>query len=276
MRHAALRWERFATRWTDMTLFCSRQEQSDGARHGIAGAGRVVLNGVNLAAFAPVTAIEQQAARQALGIPHGAFVAVVVGRRSPQKGQDIALRAWPSVRAECRSAVLVLMGEGYADDFDASAGVLTRAARDDARPAFAAADVVLAPSRWEGLSLSLLEGMACARPTIATEAAGSKEALTGGPLPPAGAVVATDDPFALASALLDRFRDPALVRREAAAARGRAEATFDEDATTRSVLDTYEFLLGPFLPPDPRAVPLPGFHPAYAPEDAFSHQVLER
>ena len=239
-RQAAIRWERFATRWTDITLFCSLREQRDGASLGIAGTGRVVLNGVDLDRFAPGGQVE---ARHRLSVPAGAFVACVVGRRSHQKGQDIALRAWPAVRAADPNALLLLIGDGYQDGFDATTGVLTRAGRADVQLAYRAADLVLAPSRWEGLSLSVLEAMACGRSTVATEVAGSREALTSGPLPAAGEVVPPADPDALAAAVLRRRHDPGLGQGEGAAARRRAERTFRDRATSHSVQDAYGLVL---------------------------------
>ncbi|WP_067508206.1 glycosyltransferase [Actinoplanes sp. TFC3] len=242
-RLAATRWERYATRWTDLTLYCSRQEQKDGAVNGIAGRGRIVLNGVDLAQFTTPTEADRSTARRLLGLPGDAFVAAIVGRRSEQKGQDLALEAWRDVRAAEPAAVLVLMGEGYDNGFRADEGVLTRAAGDDVRPVFLAADVILSPSRWEGLSLSLLEGMATARPTIASDVAGSREALLEGPLPAAGAVVERGNAVALAKEVLVRLGDPELVAREGTAARTRIETSFNESATTNSVMDAYRLLL---------------------------------
>jgi len=242
-RMAAIRWERYATRWTDITLFCSRREQQDGEAHGVSGRGRVVLNGVDLRQFSIPDRAERATARAALGLPQDASVAAIVGRKSVQKGQDVALKAWPAVREAVPSAVLVLMGEGYEDAYDAAAGVLTCAARTDVRAAYVAADVILSPSRWEGLSLSLLEGMATARSTVATDVAGSVEALIEGPLPPAGAVVCPEDAEGLAAAVITRFRTPGLMSREGRAARERAERHFAEARTTGSVHEVYRLLL---------------------------------
>lgn len=242
-RSAAIRWERYATRWTDLTLFCSRREQRDGEAHGISGQGRVVLNGVDLQQFSIPSQAERAAAKAALSLPQDAMVAAVVGRKSVQKGQDVALRAWPTVRQAVPSAVLMLMGEGYEDAYDSAAGVLTCAARSNVRPAYVAADVLLSPSRWEGLSLSLLEGMATARPTVATDVAGSVEALIEGSLPPAGAVVRPDDAEGLAAAVVARFQAPDLASREGVTARRRVEQRFDETKTTGSVYEAYRLLL---------------------------------
>jgi len=239
-RIAAIRWERLATRWTDLLLFCSRSEQDEGTANGIHGPGRVVLNGVDLDHFRPASAAP---ARQALGLPAGGFVAAVVGRRSLQKGQDVAERAWPAVRAAVPDAVLLLVGDGYDDGFDPRTGVATRAAVTDVRPIYAAADVILSPSRWEGLSLALLEGMAAGRSTVATDVAGSREALLAGGFPAAGAVIAPGDAVGLATEVLARWQDPGLARREGSAARKRAEAAFRETSTASAVLDSYRLLL---------------------------------
>lgn len=244
LRAAAVRWERYATRWTHLTLFCSRQEQRQGEQHGIAGRGRVVLNGVDLSRFRACGAVEQAAARHGLALPGDAYVAAIVGRRCEQKGQDVAVRAWPAVRAAVGPAVLLLMGEGYEDFYDPDSGIMTCSPRSDVRPALLAADVVLLPSRWEGLSLSLLEAMATGRPVVATDVAGSAEALVEGALPGGGAVVAPDDPDGLAAAVIARFAEPGLARREAEAARRRAELTFAEAHTATSVRDAYRLLLG--------------------------------
>jgi glycosyltransferase involved in cell wall biosynthesis len=242
-RRAAVAWERYATRWTGMTLYCSRREQQEGAEAGITGPGRVVLNGVDPGQFTVPGEDDRRAARRGLNLPVDAPVAVVLGRRSEQKGQDIAVAAWPAVRSAYPSAVLLLMGGGYEDGFDRASGVATFAARSDPRPAIAAADLMLSPSRWEGLSLALLEGMASGRPTVASDVAGSREALLDGPLPPAGAVIGTEDAGALAAAVLARLGGPDLARREASSARRRVESCFTEASTTRSVLEVYDLVL---------------------------------
>ncbi|WP_328476984.1 glycosyltransferase [Actinoplanes sp. NBC_00393] len=242
-RFAAIRWERYATRWTDLTLYCSGHERAEGIAHGVAGPGRLVLNGVDLDHFHPSTEPERQAARDALDLPADKFVAAVVGRRSEQKGQDIAVQAWRRIRAAEPNAMLLLVGDGYRDARDSRAGVVTRAAREDVRPVFQAADIMVSPSRWEGLSLSLLEGMAAGRPTVATDVAGSREALLDGPLAPGGTVVPAADEDALTEAVLMRLRRPDLTAREGAAARRRAEAAFSEAATTDSVVEAYRLLL---------------------------------
>ncbi|GAA3248331.1 glycosyltransferase [Dactylosporangium siamense] len=242
-RTLAIHWEQCATRWTDLTLYCSRAEQAAGQRRGVTAPGRVVLNGVDLDTFSPPSAAERTAARAELGLSDHASVAVVVGRACHQKGQDIALRSWKRVRQVFPDALLILAGEGVEALPLRGEGVCALGPRSDVRRVFLAADLVLAPSRWEGMSLSLLEGMACARSTVATDVAGNREALTQGDLPGAGAIVGTDDPVALSSAVIERFAQRDLLAAEGAAARQRIEQRFDEQATIQSIHESYQAVL---------------------------------
>jgi len=87
----------------------------------------------------------------------------------------------------------------------------------DVRPWYVAADVVVLPSRWEGLSLILLEAMASGRSVVVSDIAGLAEAVPYR----AGARVGVGDVTALADAVTRRLRDP-----EVAAAEGRFAASY--------------------------------------------------
>ncbi len=114
------------------------------------------------------------------------------------------MAAWPQVRRSVPDATLVLVGDG--PDLDqvranAGPGIQFPGPTDDPRPYLAAADIAILPSRWEGLSLSMLEAMASARSLVVTDVAGS-EVVTAAD---SGAVVPVDDPPALAEAIAVRL-----------------------------------------------------------------------
>lgn len=74
-----------------------------------------------------------------------------------QKGQDVLLEAWDAVLRRVPEARLVLVGDGP-DSARLRAGaprdVLFAGATDDAVPWYQAADLVVLPSRWEGMALA--------------------------------------------------------------------------------------------------------------------------
>src|SRR5205085_2680367 len=103
----------------------------------------------------------------------------------------------------------------------------------------AAADVVVAPSRWEGMALTVLEAMARGRSVVASDVPGVRESLHG----EAGAVVPAEDAGALARAIGERLLDPDLAWTEGAAGRRLAERHHDLARTTEEVAKLSEELL---------------------------------
>lgn len=205
VRSVAVLWERWAVRWTARIVCVSEAErlQAEAAGVNLSSKVRVVHNGVDAVHFAPR---ERTAARRRLGLPD-VPLAVCVGRLSDQKGQDRLVRAWPTVRDQLPNAQLVLVGEGPARDqlmAAAAQGVLLVGNRCDPRDWYAAADVVVVPSRWEGMALVPLEAAASGRSVVITDVAGAREVVP----PPAGEVVAAEDVEALTRAVLLRLRDP--------------------------------------------------------------------
>ena len=245
VRAAAVRWERHATRWTERVLCVSRAECASGQTHGVRAAYTVVPNGVDTGHFTP--AEDPAAVRAHLpalsGLDPAAPLVVCVGRLCLQKGQDVLLNAWQSVGARLPGALLVLVGDGPdARRLMARAPdrVLLAGSVADPLPWYQAADVVVQPSRWEGMALAPLEAMACGRPVVLTNVAGARESL---PAEEADQVVPIGDERALASALLRLLTDSGL--RGAAARRALAHVREHHavDTTTAAVADLYARLV---------------------------------
>ena len=214
---AALRWERRAARWCDVIVCVSEGERKVGERAGLGGPFVVIPNAVDLETFAQASKDERRAARLELGLASGPLV-VCVGRLSRQKGQGVLLEAWPSVTARVPDARLVLVGDGPdAEALSARrvAGVELAGHRDDVPSWLAAADVVTLPSRWEGLSLVMLQAMARGRSVVSTDVAGARETLAGD----AGGIVPVENAAALADAIVERLLDPARAETEGDAGR---------------------------------------------------------
>ncbi len=241
IRPACVAWERYATRWTHRVVYVSARERADGERLGIRAPGAVVPNGVDVEEFLPQDDGARGRARAELGLGPGP-VALCVGRLCWQKGQDLLLAAWPRALAAVPDARLVLVGDGPDRAALAAAappGVRFAGPAADPRPWYAAADVVVLPSRWEGMALVQLEAMASARCVVATDTGGAGEVL-----PDRAAVVPVGDVAALGSALADRLAAPCVAAAEAAAGRERACARHDIRRVAARVREIYAEVVG--------------------------------
>ncbi|WP_200306543.1 glycosyltransferase [Streptomyces adelaidensis] len=238
----ALKWERWGARWADRVVCVSEAERVTGERAGVRARWRVVANGVDPGRFQPAAPGVVRAGIPLLaGLGADAPLVVCVGRLCRQKGQDILLAAWSAVVRQVPGARLVLVGDGP----DAPAlrglapdGVLFAGAAADAVPWYQAADLVVLPSRWEGMALAPLEAMACGRPVVITDVDGARESL-----PPGQEPVPPEDPAALARTITGLLRDPS--RRESLGHQGRHHvlATHDVRHTAGAVADVYRELL---------------------------------
>lgn len=167
---------------------------------------------------------------------------VCVGRLCHARGQDLAVAALalmhtPSVRlrlvgnGEARSAIEKLVTALGLDGRVEFSGF-----RPDPAPDLRAADVVVIPSRYDGMALTLLEAMACGTAIVATRVPGTS-ALGG-----AGRLVPVEDPESLAEAVDALLADPQRRRLLAAAARERAVKHYSLQRSLRGILDLWQGL----------------------------------
>jgi glycosyltransferase involved in cell wall biosynthesis len=233
---AALGWERLGAQRCDAIVCVSEAEKRRGEEEGIGGDLRVIANGVSLDRWTPAGEAEKAEARTKLGLPDDPLV-VCIGRLSTQKGQDVLLAAWSDIVRSVPSARLALVGEGpLREELERRLvqGVSLEGASDDVPAWLAAADVVAMPSRWEGMSLSMLETMARGRSLVASDVAGVRE--TFGDVP---SIVPPDDPSALARAIVDRLQDPDLARNEGRRLRAAVEERFSFERTEEAIARLY-------------------------------------
>ncbi|MGW0120097.1 glycosyltransferase [Streptomyces sp. NPDC003327] len=227
-------WERFGARWADRVLCVSEAERRTGEAAGVRAHWTVVHNGVDVARFASD------------GPPgNPAPTVVCVGRLCRQKGQDVLLAAWPGVLADIPTARLVLVGDGPdGERLRAAAGPSVRftGAVADTAPWYRAADVVVLPSRWEGMALAPLEAMAAGRPVVVGDVDGARESLPPGH--EAHCLVPSEDPAALAAALRRLLGRPELRERLGREAHEHVLSRFDVRRTGAAVAGVYRELAG--------------------------------
>ncbi len=178
-------------------------------------------------------------------LPGGKTLAAC-GRLVADKGFDLLIEAFASVRRSVKGTKLVLMGdgedrprlEGLCRQFGLNGDVVFPGYLANPYPVLRRASVFLSTSRFEGLGMTLLEAMALRVPTVAfdSEGGGPRELLS---LKSCGVLVAHNDAGRLAEAtirllsdgeLMERFRDLGEARArdyEAADATRRFEAMFE-------------------------------------------------
>jgi glycosyltransferase involved in cell wall biosynthesis len=230
--------ERLLARRCDAIVAVSEGEEVEG-RSVLGPDARLTLipNGVDREHFSPEGVSAERDADHPL--------IVCVGRLSEQKGQDIAIRALALLSD--RTSRLRLVGAestpGHRRELEELATSLGVADRiewrghvDDTAPEYRAADVVIAPSRWEGMSLASLEALSCGSAMVVTDVSGS-EALGA-----AAVIVPREDPGAIARAIDGLLHDPAKREQLQLAARTQSRP-YDVSVTMRRNLELWTGLV---------------------------------
>jgi glycosyltransferase involved in cell wall biosynthesis len=239
--------ERRAARWTDRIITLTDRGTAEHLAHGIGRAEQYVT----VPSGVPITELRAAApprgeARARLGLDADAMVIVGLGRLVPIKGFDLLVRALAIVVSQVPTARVLLVGEGaeraHLETIAASLGVAGHlrltGGTSDAAACLAAADVVTVPSRNEGMGRVIVEAMSLGRPVVATAVGGIPDVVTDGEC---GRLVEPEDVEALAAALIELGRDPALRRKLAEAAAQRAEA-FSTAVASQKLLAVYAAL----------------------------------
>ena len=204
---------------------------------------RVIHNGTDLSRFNPWN-VAPEAMKQKMGFEPDDPVMLLVGRLEPQKGHAILLDALCQVRKEFPRVRLICAGDG------SLRGELERRAemlqiRDAVRFVgyqpnvtdwLALADFSVLPSFYEGLPLVAIESLAAGRTMVATAVDGTPEVVVDGWT---GLTVPPGNPEALAKALLQLLREPALRRRLAQAGREWALERFSLESQIQTTQALY-------------------------------------
>lgn len=200
----------------------------------------VIPHGPLQAETAPAGATKMDA-RQRLGLPANAPVALYFGTIKPYKGLDLLLAALPAASRRLPETWLLLAGRPAAaadvPDLDAlqRQGIHVRAElgfipNRDVWQYYLAADVVVLPYRSITQSGVLLTALAFGRPVIVTRVGGLPEIVQEAQ---GGWVVPAEDPAALAAALIEALLD----RPRTEAIGGQAKMFIESEYDWRRIAD---------------------------------------
>lgn len=197
----------------------------------------------------PAAPLEElrRATRENFGWAADAPVVFFAGRLMPQKGVDILLDVMDLIQHVRPDVRTLIAGEGplrpqleeTAHAYRLDDRVRFLGHRDDVPALLAASDVLVLPSRYEGLPNIVLEAMRLGKPVVATAAPGTTELVVDGET---GLLAPVDDAPALARALRKVLGDADLARSLGNAGRARVEAEFSAAVMVERFASLYESL----------------------------------
>jgi glycosyltransferase involved in cell wall biosynthesis len=242
--------ERAAARVTDRLVCVARFDRDRGLAAGIGHPSqyRIVRSGIDPSLYvAPAGARERL--RETLGAGPGDVVVGAIANFKPQKGpldfveaarralsRDPRLRFFIAGDGELRPAAERAIAEAGLGD-----AIRLLGWRDDVPELFAAMDIFVLTSLFEGLPRVVLQAMAASVPVVATDTGGVAEVVIDGET---GRLVPRGDPAAAAKTILALAEHPEARRRFADAARSRLGGEFDIRCMVRELEDLYDDVLG--------------------------------
>jgi glycosyltransferase involved in cell wall biosynthesis len=174
----------------------------------------VIPNGVDTDTWAPAAPGGEPELAQLRLLVGGRRVFLYMGRVATEKNVEALLKAWRLVRPQ--GCVLVIVGDGplrTSLQSGTESDVIWwgyEASRARRVALLQLSEVFLLPSLVEGLSLALLEAMACGTACVATDAGADGEVLEGG----AGIVISTQGVTTQLRTLLPVLRDQPVLTAE--------------------------------------------------------------
>jgi glycosyltransferase involved in cell wall biosynthesis len=167
---------------------------------------------------------ERDSCRAELGVAPESSLIGYTGRVTAVKGLDILIKAFAVTLHDHPHARLLIIGEGeerpalmaLAKDLGVDDALIWTGFRQDIPRLLAAMDIFAQPSSNEGLSLSILEAMAAAKPVVITDVGGAREVVFDRET---GLLVQPGSDVALSRAIAELLNDPGYAVALGAAAR---------------------------------------------------------
>ncbi len=202
----------------------------------------VIHNGIDIG-VEPIDVETRARRRSEIGVASDTCLLVTVARLDPVKDLKTLIEAVGRVRLTRSNITLAIIGDGpERQALEAAAAIHDAAAvrflghRDDAREWLGAADVFVNSSVSEGISLTILEGMAASLPVVATRVGGTPEVVD----ETCGILVPARDAAALAVAIEQLAGDDVRRQQLGRAGRSRVARHFTMDRMLDDYARVYE------------------------------------
>lgn len=178
--------EKFAALFCDKIIAVSESQRDDIIKRGLVNPGKVITieNGIDVCRFAD-NRFDVNKKKQELGLNHGSIILGTVGVLNESKGHRYLIEAASQIIQEGFDIRLIIAGEGVlhrdleilSDNLGLDSRIKLLGFRQDMPGLFALMDIFVFPSLWEGMSLALLEAMACGLPVISTNVHGAVDLI---------------------------------------------------------------------------------------------------
>ena len=239
--------------WTirldDRTIaICDHMHQVEMAQTGAATDKIVTIyNGIPKISF-PSRESARASLLGALQLPPEARLVGTVGRLHAAKGHADMVMAIPQIVAQQPLAHFIWIGDGpervaleaQVEQLEVAGHVHFLGDRNDVPELLAALALFVMPSRWEGLSIAIMEAMATGLPVVATAVGGTPELVVDGET---GLLVPPQDADSLAQAIRQLLENPALARRMGEAGRQRVQNHFTIAEMVSQTEQLYDMIL---------------------------------
>lgn len=206
----------------------------------------VVYEGVEMPS--PVTLEARRRAQQHWGVSEKETLFGCVGYLLPEKGQELAVRAFLAVRAKFPRARFLFAGDGpcrpkleaLSREHGLKDAMIFAGFVEDVPQVYAALDAFVFPSLAEPLGTSLLAAMSWGLPVVAIANGGVPEYVEDGET---GLLLAQPEPSLFSVGMLRLLSEPEFAKRLGAAARAAIQKRFTADHMVERTIQVYENVL---------------------------------
>ncbi|HEY4069416.1 MAG TPA: glycosyltransferase [Burkholderiaceae bacterium] len=169
--------ERLWSHWGDRVVCVSAHELAAGAQIGIARERLVLVNNGVRDTLEPIDASAAMSAW-----PPGRRRVLFVGRLDRQKGVDVLFEAMNGLQDQAFAVVIgsAVVASDRRVEQPANVHVAGWLSRDEISAYYAAAEVVVIPSRWEAFSLVAVEAMRAGRAVLGSSVGGLRDVVADG------------------------------------------------------------------------------------------------